>query len=852
MKHKIISLLATCMSVTACMDTSQLESDLSGLEDRVAALEATVSQVNSNIIAIQAVLDDAISILGCTEREDGTGYDLELSDGTTASIYAGKDGKGITPVIGIDKDGNWTVQVGNGEPEIIEGSSNAFGEDAAVPQVRVSSDGIWQISTDEGSSWQDITDNEGNPVYASSSDLTDSFFTDVEYDEASGTLKITLADGRDVELQVLDILTMEISGFNEGGETILLNESLHFQVKFSDDVAEAFCKCPDGWRVQITETDEGHEIIVTGPSSGTAGEYEVKVYLQSENMFLRVYALTFVLNPVSLDEAACTEWNEFISEDEDNVLLDFSYAGYMHGETAPPEVTIMESGGRYIASNGYTVYNITDYGAVADDDVSDREAFISLLSDVFGKPELNPAGTQLTFPHNNAPRNAVIYFPEGEFILHTADDDVNGISQSLVIRGSNYILKGAGRDKTNLVMAAPNQQVTPGVLYSSLDMIQLKHNTGVQTGNVLATVTGDSRKGDFSVTVDGAGSLNAGDWVCLYMAPNPDPSIVAEELAPFSATASWEIATSGVTVEDLHQVKSASGNTVTFCEPLMHEIKADWGWTIVRYQHYENVGVEDLTFTGYAKENFDHHASWEDDGAYKPISMTRLVNSWMRRVGFHSVSEACSIISSANVSAYDIVIDGNRGHSAIRSERSSRVFIGKVDDHASGNMMDDLGHNVTGTWSDRAGQYHATGVSKQSMGTVLWRNVWGEDGCFEAHATQPRATLIDCCSGAMMRWRQGGDAAQMPNHLDDLTIWNFNATNARYSEASFIWWDNSSQWWKFLPPVIVGFHGAAVTFDESQTKRLSSNGTPVTPESLYEAQLSKRLGYVPAWLNALK
>ena len=30
------------------------------------------------------------------------------------------------------------------------------------------------------------------------------------------------------------------------------------------------------------------------------------------------------------------------------------------------------------------------------------------------------------------------------------------------------------------------------------------------------------------------------------------------------------------------------------------------------------------------------------------------------------------------------------------------------------------------------------------------------------------------------------------------------------------------------------------------------HGMPVEPESLYEAQLEKRLGFVPGWLKALK
>lgn len=56
--------------------------------------------------------------------------------------------------------------------------------------------------------------------------------------------------------------------------------------------------------------------------------------------------------------------------------------------------------------------------------------------------------------------------------------------------------------------------------------------------------------------------------------------------------------------------------------------------------------------------------------------------------------------------------------------------------------------------------------------------------------------------------------------------------------------------WKFLPPAVVGFHGAACTFTGGKCDL--SNGTAVSPESLYEQQLISRLGSLPAWLQQLK
>lgn len=856
----------TILGSVSCVDTSQLESDLSGLENRVAAIETTVSKVNDNIIAAYTLYESGLVVMAVHSFDNGTVYRLDMSDGSSVDLHlATEDGKGATPVIGIDEDGNWTVALGDdAEPEVIPGMPS----EGPTPQLRVSGEGNWQISTDGGSSWGNLTDKNGNPFPATGSSLTDSFFTDVVYDNENRTLDITMSDGRALSLNVYsDIITMEVEGY-EDGRTILLNESLYFYAKFSSDVAAAYTECPDDWRVRITEAEDGRqEIIVTAPADGMEGDYDVAVYLQSEEKYLRTYTFTFHLNPVDIDEADSEAWNRFLAQSEDNVLLDFSYAGYMHGEAAPPDVMVYEAADGTCTTNmaGYTVYNIKDYQT---DGRTDREAFLALLTDALGEysipgitPETNGDRTQITFPHSNQPRNIIIYFPEGDYTLHTTEDNIpdgsfpeGALSQSIIIRGSNIIMKGAGKDRTRLIMQDPNLPRNDNK-YSSLDMIQFKHNTGVQTDQVLATVTGNSSKGAFSVTVDGTAGLKAGDWVCLYMAPNNDVEVVAAELYPYTDNDDqywnkWDIVTEGVNIEDLHQIESVTGNTVTFHEPLMHDVDAGWGWTIVRYQHYENVGIEDLTFVGNAKERFDHHADWEDDGAYKPVSMTRLTNSWIRRVGFKSISEACSIISSANVSAYDIVIDGTRGHSAIRSERSSRVFIGAVDDLAEGYRMDEEGHEVVGSIMEWTGQYHAVGVSKQSMGTVLWRNVWGPDSCFEAHATQPRATLIDCCSGGWKRWRQGGDATQMPNHLADLTIWNFENTTP-YS-GTWIWWDNNGQWWKFLPPVIVGFHGGGVNFDTGQIKYIESNGTAVTPESLYEAQLRRRLGYVPAWLTALK
>lgn len=214
---------AMIMTAVSCVDTSQLENDLSDLENRVDAIEEQVAQANSNAVALQKIFDGAIKILDAAEREDGTGYDITFSDGTVISVYAESDGEGVTPVIGIDSEGNWTVKIGDGDPEVIEGSANAFGDDAPAPQLRVNADGYWEISTDGGKTFALLEGADGKPIKATVSDKTDSFFKEISYDSSRGELHIVLADGRELDIPVLDILSMELEGYQEGEETICLN-----------------------------------------------------------------------------------------------------------------------------------------------------------------------------------------------------------------------------------------------------------------------------------------------------------------------------------------------------------------------------------------------------------------------------------------------------------------------------------------------------------------------------------------------------------------------------------------------------------------------------------------------------
>lgn len=849
---KVISIICITLLVAlySCDERDDLRSDIDNLKERVANLEASIEQMNTDINNYQQMVAGVILVMGYNQDELGN-YTVELSNGETVNIYSGKADMNDMPLFSINASGNWAYTINGVTTELLFNNQpvNAIPETGAAgitPKMKVDANGFWLISLDNGSTWSKLGNNQIADGTQATSNAS-SVFSNVIVNEVTGEITFTIrADNSKVTIPIYGqdfYLNIQF----EGTATFGLKQMQEFVVKQAN--VETAVIENQTWGIKLEET----KLTVTAPSTNPRGEaYEDVIYIKifSKEGYCRVVKLPVKLLTTEIDANATTAWTEYLSGDAKNVLLDFSYAGYMRGETAPPDVEML-------IAQGYKVYDVTKYGAVPNDGKSDREAFMKVLAEIAGTNNIKQEDAGMTDRYIKENAKAVIYFPEGNYILQDKASQNRRIRMSM----GNIVLKGAGKDKTTLEMTVANTSPNPTTeMWNAPVMMEFKHNTGLTE---LGTITADAPIGSKSVTASVTG-VSSGSWVCLVL-KNNNEDVINTELSPYrwqdinvQSGGTLNIKSEGIQIYEYHQIEKISGNTITFKEPIMHAINKDWNWKISKFANYENVGIEDLTFKGHSKEKFIHHGSDIDDGGFKLIDFVRLTNSWIRRVNFESVSEAMSITSSANCSAYDIQIGGNRGHASIRSQASSRIFIGKVIENSNGyTLSKGEGEGTLGTYQSNVGQYHACGVSKQSMGAVIWNVKWGDDSCFESHATQPRATLIDCCSGGFMHWRQGGDSAQMPNHMENLTIWNFNATNIQTDTdidtgGQFIWWDAKGYWWKFLPPIVVGFHGQSLQFNESQMKRSENNNGAVEPLSLYEAQLRNRLGYVPGWLNALK
>lgn len=476
------------------------------------------------------------------------------------------------------------------------------------------------------------------------------------------------------------------------------------------------------------------------------------------------------------------------------ILPDFSYAGYKYSEVEIPTVH-------------HKIFDVTKFGANPNDLNSDKNTIKKAIK----AAEKNGSG--------------IIYFPKGKYYINTQNDDISIID----IKGSNIVFRGEGVNKTTLFFDKDLPPTDPNKLWSCPSAIQTKVSGADKK---LASITSNTRRETHTIEVNDASKIKKGDWIILKVLNN-DPDLINYDIAPLVADKTWaKINNQGVLVNERHQVSVVKNNTITLVEPIHYDIQSKHNWSVYSFAHAKEVGFENISFEGNWKKEFVHHRSAQDDGGWSILNISRCVNSWVNNCSFKNVNNAVSFSQSAYSTAINITIEGNIGHSSV---------------HAAGGSTGILLANII----DRAGMHHSTGVGGGSTtATVIWRSTFPSHTCFESHASQPRCTLFDKVEGGFFSGRAGGARQSLPNHSRYLVLWNYKEIDEGEKDFKFIATD--SWYWRIVPPIIVGFHGADTTFKKEEVQIAESIGTPVKPESLFEEQLKLRLGALPKWIVKTK
>lgn len=482
-------------------------------------------------------------------------------------------------------------------------------------------------------------------------------------------------------------------------------------------------------------------------------------------------------------------WTQFVEARRTGatpILADFSCAGYQRGEAPIPDAV-------------WKIFDVTSFGAVPNDAISDRPALLQAIH----AAEENGSG--------------IIFFPPGRYRLNEESDPPN---TPIDIRGSRIVLRGSGSGSggTEIFMSRPMEAAQPAQIWTSPYLLRFQ-GRGVAGRPV--RVAADSPREGHEVEVANASAFRPGDWVCLRVRDR-SPEGITEAVAPHAADPRWtNLVRDGVAIDEFHCIERVVGRRLRFKEPIHADVKAGRGWTVVEFHPLVEAGVEDIAFVGNWHEPFVHHKNAIHDGGWSLLSLNSCANGWVRRCRFTDSNRPLTSAGSSGLTIEDIVIDGNPGHHAVALNGTCHSLVRRVQ------ML--------------TAQWHAGGVAGTSSGNVFLDCRYPPDTCYESHASQPRWTLFDNVSGGWLYGRWGGALSNQPNHLRGLVLWNYENTGTGEPEPfHFMRPERDSEYGRAIMPFVIGFHGAKQAWVESEIEVLESNGTPVEPRSLYEAQLDLR------------
>jgi hypothetical protein len=477
-------------------------------------------------------------------------------------------------------------------------------------------------------------------------------------------------------------------------------------------------------------------------------------------------------------------------------LPDFSFAGYHAGEAPIPDVPV--------------VANVRDFGATGDGVTDDGQAFAEAIEAASGR--------------------GAVFVPAGHYVIR----------RYLSIYDSNLVLRGEGSGLTTLVFPDPLATMRgPGnaptgtpfyAWYGGVVWVQ-----GRQDGRFLADVTAGALRGDNRLTLSTTAGITVGQMVELFQT---DPSATDHSLgsrlhADQPLTPDPLATTTPYTDRFVSRVTAIEGNTITLERPLRIDVELRWRPQISSYQPtIEEVGVEGLTFEFPAVPYPGH----EVELGYNGIQIQNAANCWIRDVTFVNADSGIFLDGTRFTTVQDVsytayaeratfvtAFGPSNGHHGIVARSSwDNLITGfniavpyvhdlTVSSDASGNVFErGRGANLTLDHHGRAPFENLYTEVDVGLGTRTWASGSGNPGEGNSGARQ---TFWNIQAATPQHWPGGYPYAMRPP--DQLNFVGITTNDATVMTPA-------GRWWEAIPPAAL------------------------TPPNLYEAQLARRLGWLPA------
>ena len=259
MKKLFLMIAGVSLLFTACeFDPTDLNNRIDDLENRVKELEETVAALNQDIAGAQTLvnaLQNNVYVSKIVKGENG--YEVYFTNGEKIEIANGKAGEagkdGVTVTVMLDEtDGQyyWAItKDGVSDFIVVDGKRLPVkGEQGNTPKMRVVMEGetgYWEVSYDNGESWERVLLPDGTPVTTSGG--AGGLFKEAYIDDETNTAVFVFLNGEKIEIELRSDLYINFKGEAIEATDFRYGETLTFEME-AVGVKKAIVTTPDEWK----------------------------------------------------------------------------------------------------------------------------------------------------------------------------------------------------------------------------------------------------------------------------------------------------------------------------------------------------------------------------------------------------------------------------------------------------------------------------------------------------------------------------------------------------------------------------------------------------------------------------
>lgn len=378
------------LAVTGCKQ-EDLKDDVNALKDRVTLLEEQVKLLNENIaffskVLVRQTVDNGdgtfteVPAYSISEvlTNDGTTFTAKFNDGNVLTLTIGSKGTVTTPQLGVNPEtGKWMLN-GSDTPYSAWGIDNTT--NGNQPEFQIVQDPseqryYWQVrfGTD---SWQNVTDADGNKVYATETGTElakDNLFKGAVIDGNEFVLTYYKnADGQDPTAEVRVPIISDLSCVINVPEEDMADG--YWEIGADGATAEVeikgdhwFVVAPHGWEASISETLTDGKATLTVKKSATvsAGLKSRATANNTDEVVVQVNkGMYWAVAKVKVREAVTSYFNQVYEQGGDITVgnVTINKATYPGGNLLSTEkATITKNGVYFIPQGVEAVISSTDF-----------------------------------------------------------------------------------------------------------------------------------------------------------------------------------------------------------------------------------------------------------------------------------------------------------------------------------------------------------------------------------------------------------------------------------------------------------------------------------------------------------